>query len=71
MLPATCGVNTREEISRYIHKVAASINHAMDVSMNRKDGQYIFGIDVVRGKNFYGYSPTESLFLKVNSIDFH
>lgn len=37
----------------------------MDVSLGRKDGQYIFGIDVVRGKNFYGYAPTESLFLKV------
>lgn len=64
-LPTT--ITTKAEIHSFIHKLGASIDRAVDISLGRHrgGGQYVFGVEVVRGRPFYGYSGSESLFLKV------
>jgi DNA polymerase zeta len=69
-----------EQVDSYVHRLAASIERAMDVSMarftNPFDGergrtrrtpqkQQVFKIVAVRGKPFYGFYPCDKIFLKV------
>lgn len=63
---------TMKEITDYARKLAVSIDTSMamsfaqnNVTIARTDAQYIFAIEPVRGKSFYGFSVGERVFLKV------
>lgn len=60
------------EIVDYARKLAVSIDTSMAMSFAqnsnapvRTDAQYVFAIEPVRGKSFYGFSVAERIFLKV------
>lgn len=50
-------------MNSYIHKLAVSIERALDLSGTK--GQHIYQILLTRGKPFYGYYAEERAFLKV------
>jgi len=59
--------STRDKVAAYIQRLSASIERAMDVSLNNKsmDGQYIHDIQIVRGRPFYGFSFGDRFFFKI------